>query len=357
MKKMLSLKTFIVCLLASAALHGMADQPQDTSWREGKYEKYFDTRTFMATANTPGIRQALIKEEGFTPVDITTKDNVKLSGLLRKCDNAAYSIIVCAGFFPGRKEGMATLVPMLPKNCNILFVDARGHGESTGRFWSTLPSYGQKEYQDVIAAIDYMHTQDDKPLFVHAICVGTFHATRALLTLEEQNLINHYRVEGMIFDSGFGSLVNATSIPKTHIKNKILPGALIAALYHKDTKDQVKQRLLYRASWACIAPLLTMIEWIIKPYLKKSDPDINLFDRIKTLSTPVFYIHSHDDTYTPIQPVMDLSEKTAHKTTWWLENSEHTLHHIKHKDAYRERLLAFLHTASDTKKKSDTHLF
>ena len=81
------------------------------------------------------VAQTLIETENFSEVYFYSLDGIKLHGLLRKKPDAPYSIIFCAGFYPGRKEGLATFIKLVPENINILFFDARGHGSSEGRIF------------------------------------------------------------------------------------------------------------------------------------------------------------------------------------------------------------------------------
>ena len=76
------------------------------------------------------------------------------------------TIIYCAGFYPGKKEGMTTFFAMLhDQPYNFLFFDARGHGESEGCFLDpyqpittsqNFAHYGKFEHLDIIAAIEYI---------------------------------------------------------------------------------------------------------------------------------------------------------------------------------------------------------
>src|SRR5437762_5915033 len=73
-----------------------------------------------------------LENAGFIKTTFTTSDNFKLAGLFLSRPHATCNIIICAGWLPGRKEGMATFYDLLPNDCNILFFDARGRGESEG---------------------------------------------------------------------------------------------------------------------------------------------------------------------------------------------------------------------------------
>ena len=179
-------------------------------------------------------------DEGFEQVNFPASDGIALSGLLRQPQNSPFCTIVCSGFYPGKKEGLATLVKMLPLKSTLLFFDARGHGESQGKFLSHLANYGRTEFKDIIGAIEFMHQKNSQPIIIFGLCAGAYHATRALIDLESRNLLAEYKIKALVFDSGFASLSNACSIPDKHFKDKVIPGALMN-IYKKDTREQVEK--------------------------------------------------------------------------------------------------------------------
>ena len=79
---------------------------------------YFDTN-FLKQYNQ--VADKLVKDENFRRITFKTGDGYILEGLYRQVPHARCTIIVCAGFYPGRQEGMASIVPLLPEDYNILF--------------------------------------------------------------------------------------------------------------------------------------------------------------------------------------------------------------------------------------------
>ena len=261
-----------------------------------------------------------------------------MNGLLRKNPDAPYSIIFCAGFYPGRKEGLATFIKMLPENINILFFDARGHGKSEGRFFTNIYNYGIDEYKDIIGAIQFLQSEtSNKPLFIHGICAGAFHATHALSRIDT----THYHIKGFIFDSGLESLLNACTVPEKHFREKVIPN-LLQKIYTNDSKKEIKERYICKllSSLTCVA--LRAVTTLVKPYLEKREHAMTLGNHLNKIVCPILFIHSYDDTYCPIQCIKDLTEKASTKMSWWLNQSEHALNHIKHKDEYQKQLNIFI---------------
>lgn len=307
----------------------------ESSWENSPY---FDT-TFLS--NYDEVRTSLCKE-GFKEVCIPTEDGLNLNGLLLERPEATLSVIVCCGFYPGRKEGMASLYPMLPHTCNILFFDARGHGTSEGKFWSAIHRYGKDEYRDVIAAIDYMHKHVQKPILIHSICVGAFHAARALIELQKKDLIANYALQGLIFDSGVASIVESAEIPRKHLQHKIIPGIVTSTMYKNDSKKEAKERYIYKIAWFMSAKILRSIEFCVKPFLRWHETETNLQDKMCTIPCPVLYIHAKNDSYASCETIISLAAKTQRAHCWWIENSEHAANHLKHKQEYRIRLCDFI---------------
>ena len=84
-------------------------------------------------------------------------------------------------------------------------------------------------------------------------------------------------------------------------------------------------------------------------FLAKDAWKNNLLSYIDTVTVPVLYIHSEDDYYAPIGPVKQLANKTKQATTWWInESSTHACHHIKHAQAYEQRIQQFLNAIFDS---------
>lgn len=113
---------------------------------------------------------SFLKEQGFVDITIKTPDNFNLCGLFLSRPNATCNVIICAGFFPGKKEGMATFYDLLPKYCNILLFDARGHANSEGPFLSTLWRYGIDEHKDILGAISWLNNNNNLPIIIGGTC-------------------------------------------------------------------------------------------------------------------------------------------------------------------------------------------
>lgn len=305
---------------------------------------YFDTQFLQSYEK---VKDSLIKD-GFAEVSFLSLDGYLLKGLYRSHPDATSNVILAAGFFPGRKEGMASFVDLLPKECNILFIDARGHGDSSGPFWRTIMWYGQNEYKDIIGALHFLCEDNDLPNLLLGVCIGAFHCARASIYLETHNLTTAYHVQGLIFDSGFGSIAHLKWVPTTHINQKTLPHLCRSWIYTQDNRESIKERYLYKISSTITSGFTQLSTYIISPFLESADEETNLFNKIHMITIPMLYIHCKNDTYTPFEDVVTLANKSSNSSHWWIDHSEHACHHLKFKQEYRDWLLEFIHKTIHT---------
>lgn len=305
----------------------------------------WDSSPFFNTkflSNYDLVKRVLIEQAGFKPVTFTSTDGLELKGLFLERPGAVGTILFCAGFFPGRKEGQAPIFRMLSPDYNILLFDARGHAGSEGPFWSNLGKYGKNEYKDVLGALSFVRENVGGDIVIYGVCTGAFHASHALIKLSRENKIKQYGIKGLIFDSGFSSCVEVSKAGKYHLQKKILPRML--SWYAN--KKKIRSTYLYRISSYFLTKLgVTLKNWFVMPGLRKLENETNLSDKLHEVDCPIFFIHSKDDNYAPFEQVQQLADSAKDKTCWWIEHSSHALHALKHKHEYQRRLLAFLNSA------------
>ena len=291
---------------------------------------YFNTK-FLTQYDR--VTKQLVEKEGLVEGFFLTEDNVSINYLWLKRPNARYTVVYCCGFWPGRKEGLATFYAMMPDDCNLLFFDARGHGKSSGRFLSRIWGYGSREYKDVIGAVHFAAKQQRCPIILYGVCAGAFHAAHALLHLQERGMLHHaMQIKGFIFDSGWSSMRDAS---RTAFASEV-DGIL---------RKRLKQsNWLYRSASAVVLGCVNAAHFCIaRPVLYWRKNQMSLVDKIDLIDVPMFYIHAQGDEYAKIEPVKRLAEHTQQATCWWIEEqSKHACHHLKLKEQYRERLLSFI---------------
>ncbi|MBT4855834.1 hypothetical protein HOM50_02615 [bacterium] len=186
-------------------------------WQNGKR---FNTKYLR---NFGQVREDLIKEEGFEPVEFTTRDNLKIAGLWKdRGEEARCNIAISCGFIPGNPMGMATLYDSFPDWCNLLFIYARGHGPSEGSLkrslWET--KYAEGEPLDIMAALAWMHQQHpDLANIPYGTCSGGFHSINALLLLQEEERIADLHIPGALIDSAWATMEEVGyNVARNHMK-------------------------------------------------------------------------------------------------------------------------------------------
>jgi pimeloyl-ACP methyl ester carboxylesterase len=304
-------------------------------------ENFEQLYTTSFLKNDTAVRVSL-QEQGFAEVTFKTPDNLTLHGLFLSRPNATCNIIVCAGWFPGKKEGMATFYDLLPHDCNILFFDARGHGKSDGPLLWKLWEYGIHEYKDILGTISYLNNVNSLPIIIIGICSGAFNAAHALIDLEKNNRTMSSRIKGLVFDSGWGSVTEiARTAPPAGIEKRLI--CLLKKIY--SDKHEIQQSYIFT-----LCSLLARINYSISYHLCTKyitsyyEHRTTLFDKIHHITTPILFIHSRDDTYAIKNDAIRLSQLASHATCWWIKTSFHAKHHLIHKKLYKQKLTTFINT-------------
>ena len=270
----------------------------------------------------PTVQKRLMFNDHFHEVYFKARDQVLLNGLLRIHAHASATIIVVGGWWPGRKELHSILVPMLPESqFNILLMDARGHGKSSGAsVWRSFSSFAEHEYNDIIGAIEFAHRTLNKPIIVWGTSAGAFYAVHALLALTQEKKIAELNVKGLIFDSGWASRLEVIHDTSHGYIKKLVP------------------RFLQKPLFAILCAIYCRI---IQPIHMQQEKKLNLYDKIHLLTVPVFYIHAINDVLSSIDHVKKLYEKTSRGYCWWIENSLHAFNHCSRKTEYCSKLINF----------------
>lgn len=331
----------IAILFSFFAITATESEQNKSHW---EHSPYLDTNFLK---NPALVRKALLEEEGFQEGDFKTEDQVPIHYLWKKRPNARVTMICCAGFFPGKKEGVASLYAMMPEDTNILLFDARGHGQSGGsckKVWR----YGIDEYQDIIGAIDYAHRQDSEcPIVLWSICSGSFNAAHAVHRLAQTNTLDKYKVKGLVFDSGWASYKKVSfSGPVSEVNSRI-QWVISTCL----GKNYVSDSLTAGCTKATRFFLHLIHRYLYTPLINRYEATTTLHDKIHEIPVPMLYIHSEDDSYVDISEARELAEKSTESTQWWIQDpSKHACHHLKHKTHYRTKLLDFIKAALEHRK-------
>ena len=282
--------------------------------------------------------RAKLAECGFEEVTFTTLDNVTIAGLFldnQKQHNITIkgTLLFCAGWHPGLKEGMASFYELLKNEpYNFLFFDHRGHGQSTGQSYlsiSGIQNYGQNEYKDIVAALtcidDYNknhHLTENIAIF--GLCSGSYHTIRALEFLYEEKSPLFHEVKKVIIDSGWGCL---------------------PSIGFSTINGELDYRLTSYGSSLVKYPLkfiLNSAYYFLFYGYHKQLPSLTPF--MDHLDQEVLFIHAKNDCHVPLQNIDEMIAHCKHCQTWFIECSTHACNHLKNKDAYKKTVHDFLDT-------------
>lgn len=319
------------------------------SWGKKNYNATCKEAQFFKTeflANSQEVEKILINEFSFKKDTFMSNDNIRLECLIRTVENPSFTFIISAGFLPGKMTGMATLIAMLPENCNIIFYNNRGKGNSQGRLlssflWTSLRHYGAYEYNDVIGALNYAkkiqsrETKEKTPLFMYGICAGAFHTIKALCKLHQQEKISDYNIKGLILDS------SVTSVQKDleNIPEYLYPypktGSVCTAL-----KRAFLWFLRYTFFRRCF--MTAEEKTTLNPELLAQTKIPTLHFNCKT-GDPLTTYETTNAFYEKQKNKMpELLKKTC--TNKCFERSKHALHHLINKKDYAAMLAVFIKT-------------
>jgi len=347
------------------------------------------------------------EEVDFHPVNDQSKT---LKGIFLERPNARATIVCTPGFWPGLKEGLAALVKIMPKDCNLFFIELTNHGESGSHSCCSsaatcltpscclgLPSpgnclpmpgclgsdcmncsftqvlktigrlkkYGLAEHFDIMGALDYTAQKTNrKPIVLFGWCAGAFLSARTLVKLKElsqeagQDLINAYNIQGLIFDSGFGSLTDMIKGSYHFINKKMLPKCMSClSSSEQDTGEMlintfgetvggvlgtilggIKKGLGWLGTGSANL-LFNLLEAWVRPSLEKYSPETNLYDKIHNLKDlPIYVIHCKNDKMAKWEQTQRLVNCMQNKELWLIEKSSHAENHLKHKEEYHTRM-------------------
>lgn len=277
--------------------------------------------------------QKRLLERGFKSSCFYTKDHIKLCGLLldqHKKHIPCATIIYCAGFYPGTKEGMSSFYTLLEHHpYNIFLFDARGHNESEGKFltFNAIKKYGTVEYLDIVAAIEHLNTYNKEHnipdnIVIHAICSGAYHTILALQYLKQHNAAAYQSVKGIIFDSGWFHLHD-----------------IIATTIDAELTKRLKNSYF---SWIK-KPLQTIIQWLYDLFLYESHRNQDgIYQTIATIDQPIWFIHCINDPYIPSHFIQRYVACNRCPYYWWINHDSHANYHMHNHKLYQEKLLTFL---------------
>lgn len=338
------LRPLLIASLFLIPAHSYACEPK-------KYDPFFFKTENLRDENK--ARTELVTKHNAKLFTCKTQDNLTIHGTFiprkKNADHAnrtPSTVIVASGFFPGRQWGMATLTALIP-DYNIVLFDARGKGDSEGPFWRKVKRYGKREYQDVIAVMNYVKTEHpQEQLLMYGLCAGAFHTIRALEILQAENKLEPYNVRAIVLDSAFTACPQVIAAGDYHLREKVFTPFIQHWFFpHIKNKKVVQQTILCKAFLQCVGnPLVKLLTSYAKEGINEHNEKTRIDTNIKTLQKiPILGLHAADDKYVECQHVKDLlaNHENPNDELCILRDSSHADNLLKHPELCAIRINNF----------------
>lgn len=169
--------------------HFVEQTEADKALRAKMKSLFFEADVKDAAEAQKRVREKLVKNYNGKEVSLTTKDGNRVAGIFIERPNAQVNIVYVTGYFHDLtppKEWCAPFAEIFPKY-NIFMFDWRGFGQSEGNnALLEKCDFGPNAYPDVWAAVDFVRSQNDKPVVLHGFCFGGAMALHATLKAQEE---------------------------------------------------------------------------------------------------------------------------------------------------------------------------
>ncbi len=247
----------------------------------------------------------VLEEKPLEVVEITAQDGTKLVGHLFRNKNAKRTLIAMHGWRSSWAKDFCLIYEFLFENdCNVLFAEQRGQGESGGDYMG----FGLTERYDCLDWINWVNStkMNKLPVYLIGISMG---ATTVLMTTGSELPQN---VKGVIADCGFTS--------------------------PNDIWRHVAQnmKILYTGLMGEIASA------ICKRKINAAPDEYSTIMALENSKVPVLFIHGTDDKFVPITMTYDNYKAcVAPKSLFIVPGAEHGASYFVAKDEYENQVKQF----------------
>ncbi len=252
-------------------------------------------------------RARLYEHDHARDISFTTKDGLKISGMVLLRSHAKRNIVICHGH-KSAKEMPRPFIDMFP-NDNILIFDFRAHGQSEGE----LTTFGYNEHLDVLGAVQFLQTNS-----------------------ETQGL----PVYGIGVSMGAASLIHAAA-----------HGAHFQALILDSTYARLSEQMVdtfYARTSLPRFPFMTIMVWFFERAAGFSLRDFNPCDDLALVLCPIMIIHSRDDTIVPFVQAEQLVRcASGQKSVWFVDHAYHGRISKEYGQEYARRAIEFFSSIAD----------
>ena len=295
-----SISYFITKKMVTVALDRQAPKSSPASMKLLTGDANIEEKLNFLTENSK-----ILEEKELEVVEITAQDGTVLVGHLYKNKKAKRTIIAMHGWRSSWARDFCLIHDFLFENdCNVLFVEQRGQGESGGDYMG----FGLTERYDCLDWINFINSTEMKklPVYLMGISMG---ATTVLMATGFQLPPN---VKGVIADCGFPS--------------------------PNDIWRHVAQnmKILYTGFMGEIASA------ICKRKINVAPDEYSTVTALSNSNIPVLFIHGTEDKFVPIEMTYENYKAcVAPKSLFIVPGAEHGTSCFVAKEEYENQLKLF----------------
>lgn len=295
-----SISYFITKKMVTVALDRQAPKSSPASMKLLTGDANIEEKLNFLTENSK-----ILEEKELEVVEITAQDGTVLVGHLYKNKKAKRTIIAMHGWRSSWARDFCLIHDFLFENdCNVLFVEQRGQGESGGDYMG----FGLTERYDCLDWINFINSTEMKklPVYLMGISMG---ATTVLMATGFQLPPN---VKGVIADCGFTS--------------------------PNDIWRHVAQnmKILYTGFMGEIASA------ICKRKINVAPDEYSTVTALSNSNIPVLFIHGTEDKFVPIEMTYENYKAcVAPKSLFIVPGAEHGTSCFVAKEEYENQLKLF----------------
>ena len=295
-----SISYFITKKMVTVALDRQAPKSSPASMKLLTGDANIEEKLNFLTENSK-----ILEEKELEVVEITAQDGTVLVGHLYKNKKAKRTIIAMHGWRSSWARDFCLIHDFLFENdCNVLFVEQRGQGESGGDYMG----FGLTERYDCLDWINFINSTEMKklPVYLMGISMG---ATTVLMATGFQLPPN---VKGVIADCGFTS--------------------------PNDIWRHVAQnmKILYTGFMGEIASA------ICKRKINVAPDEYSTVTALSNSNIPVLFIHGTEDKFVPIDMTYENYKAcVAPKSLFIVPGAEHGTSCFVAKEEYENQLKLF----------------
>lgn len=261
------------------------------------------------------VYQKSVRNFGGQEVILLTQDNMRISALYFKRENAIANLVYIPGYFfdlTPTKEWGAPFSLLYPQ-FNVLIIDWRGTGDSEGiNGFLKQNSFGKNAYPDIQATVDFMHKENDKPTILLGFCFGAAMIMHA--TIQAQ-AAGQRTADALVLNCLF-----------TRFENQFRRAT--------GAEDRCLYKILFDSGIA---------EWLIEYQADGSLFEVNPIDMIKDIKTPCYFEHYTFDPFATIHEGIEVFQAaTCPKMFMRSDIGRHVRMHSKIPFQYQQAFISFL---------------